>query len=72
MLIEAEKEYPNTWFEEAFEIAVSRNIRNWKYIDAILRRWKEKGKDERKDTQDFIKDAKRYNENEFSEYFKRD
>ncbi len=72
MLIEAEKEYPNTWFEEAFEIAVSRNIRNWKYIDAILRRWKEKGKDERKDTQDSIKDAKRYNENEFSEYFKRD
>ena len=57
MLREAEKNYPSEWFEEAFEIAVSRNIRNWKYVEAILARWKEKGKDERKDQQDTVKDA---------------
>ena len=72
MLKEAEKEYPGAWFEEAFEIAVSRNVRNWKYIEAILRRWKENGKDERRDSQDSIQDAKRYTDGEFSEFLKRD
>ena len=72
MLREAEKNYPSVWFEEAFEIAVSRNIRNWKYVEAILARWKEKGKDERKDKQDVIKDAKRYTDSDFSEFINRD
>ena len=72
MLKEAERNYPAAWFEEAFEIAVSRNVRNWKYIEAILSRWKENGKDERRDPKDSVKDAKRYTEGEFSEFFKRD
>lgn len=72
MLREAEKNYPSAWFEEAFEIAVSRNIRNWKYVEAILARWKEKGKDERKDQQDIIKDAKRYSDSDFSEFINRE
>jgi len=72
MLREAEKNYPSLWFEEAFEIAVSRNIRNWKYVEAILTRWKEKGKDERKDKHDPVQDAKRYTDNEFSEFINRD
>jgi DNA replication protein len=72
MLREAEKNYPSAWFEEAIEIAVSRNIRNWKYVEAILARWKEKGKDERQDQQDIVKDAKRYTDNEFSEFINRD
>ena len=72
MLREAEKNYPSEWFEEAIEIAVSRNIRNWKYVEAILARWKENGKDERRDSQDTVKDAKRYTDGEFSEFFKRD
>ena len=71
-LKEAEQIYPGAWFEEAFEIAVSRNVRNWKYIEAILSRWKENGKDERRDSQDSVKDAKRYTESEFSEFLKRD
>ena len=72
MLREAEKNYPSAWFEEAFEIAVSRNIRNWKYVEAILARWKEKGKDERKDQQDIVQDAKRYTDSDFSEFINRD
>ena len=72
MLREAEKNYPSMWFEEAFEIAVSRNIRHWKYVEAILVRWKEKGKDERKDKQDPVKDADRYTDSEFSEFINRD
>jgi len=72
ILREAEKNYPSEWIEEAFEIAVKRNARNWKYVEAILTRWKEKGKDERKDKQDIVKDAKRYSESDFSEFINRD
>ena len=72
ILREAEQEYRNEWFEEAFEIAVTRNVRNWKYVEAILKRWKEKGKNERKDQQNAGEDFKRYSEGEFSDYLKRD
>jgi len=72
MLRDAEKNYPSMWFEEAFEIAVKNNIRNWKYVEAVLKRWKEKGKDERKDKQGPVQDAKRYTDSEFSEFINRD
>ena len=70
MLREAEKEYPSAWFEEAFEIAVAKNARHWRFVEAVLKRWKEKGKDERKNKQNAVKDFERYTEGEFSEYLK--
>ena len=70
MLREAQKEYPSAWFEEAFEIAVAKNARHWRFVEAVLKRWKEKGKDERKDQQDAVKDFERYTDGEFSEYLK--
>ena len=51
-LTEAEDSYPEKWIEEAFRIAVEKNNRNWRYIAAILERWKQKGKYERKDRRD--------------------
>lgn len=45
-LIEAESIFSAEWIEEAFREAVSRNKRNWKYIYAILERWRSEGKDE--------------------------
>ena len=52
-LRDAEKEYYPEWIEEAFQIAVERNVRKWVYIESILRSWKERGKDEsnRRDTE---------------------
>ena len=41
MLKEAEELYREEWFEEAFTIAAKNNKRNWKYVEAILKRWKE-------------------------------
>jgi len=43
-LEEAERDYPQNWIEEAFQIAVERNARNWRYIEAILERWEREGK----------------------------
>ena len=45
-LRDIEKSYPPDWINEAFEIAVSRNKRALRYIQAILRRWETEGKDE--------------------------
>jgi DNA replication protein len=51
-LRDAEKSYHANWIEDAFRIAVERNRRSWKYIEAILRRWQEGGRDDRKEQQD--------------------
>jgi DNA replication protein len=45
-LHEAERDYPQDWIEDAFRIAVERNARNWRYIEAILQRWSRDGKDD--------------------------
>ncbi|HSF79958.1 MAG TPA: DnaD domain protein [Anaerolineales bacterium] len=61
-LQDAEATYPASWFEEAFRIAVENNARSWRYVEAILRRWKEKGRHERKDRRDTEKARRRYTE----------
>lgn len=71
MLKEAEELYREEWFEEAFSIAVKNNKRNWKYVEAILKRWKEEGTHGQKDKQDPVKGSERYTQSEFSEYLKR-
>ena len=43
---EAEQSYPARWIEEAFKVAVGRNRRSWRYIEATLRRWATEGKDD--------------------------
>lgn len=43
-LREAETDYPQGWIIEAITIATERNIRNWRYINAILEGWHQKGK----------------------------
>ncbi|HZW03796.1 MAG TPA: DnaD domain protein, partial [Anaerolineaceae bacterium] len=39
-LRDAERLYPADWIEEAIRIAVQKNVRNWRYVEAILRSWK--------------------------------
>lgn len=46
-LRDLEKSYAPTWIEEAFEIAVSRNKRALRYIQAILKRWETEGKQDK-------------------------
>ena len=43
-LQEAEHRYPPEWIEEAFREAVRANVRNWKYIHGILKRWQREGR----------------------------
>jgi DNA replication protein len=59
-LTDAEDEYPANWIEEAFQIAVEKNVRNWRYVEAILRRWHERGYDVREDRRDTEKTRQKY------------
>lgn len=61
-LREAEAEYPPTWIEDALRIAVENNARNWRYVQAILKRWQEKGRDEQEDRRDTEKARRKYAE----------
>jgi len=67
-LRDAEQEYPAQWIEDALRIAVENNARNWNYAEAILKRWQEGGRDDRKDRRDTEKDRRRFVEGEFSEF----
>lgn len=66
-LRDAEQTYPADWIEDAFRIAVENNVRRWRYVDAILRSWKEKGHHEQ-DRQGTEKDRRRYIEGEFADF----
>jgi DNA replication protein len=43
-LQEAEHRYPAEWIQEAFRESVRANVRSWKYIHSILKRWEREGK----------------------------
>jgi DnaD/phage-associated family protein len=43
-LQDAEHRYPADWIQEAFREALKANVRNWKYIHSILKRWEREGK----------------------------
>jgi DNA replication protein len=48
-LRDAERHYPASWIADAFREAVVMNKRNWKYVLAILERWRIQGKDALRD-----------------------
>ena len=53
-LRDAEQIYPLRWIEEAIQLAVENNVRKWRYVLAILERWRQEGKRDgigRRDTQ---------------------
>ena len=66
-LRDAENTYPETWIQEAVEIAIESNVRKWKYIEAILRSWKEEGRHERKNRGRSEDNRAAYLEDEFYE-----
>lgn len=67
-LRDAEDSFPPVWIEEAIQIAVENNKRNWRYVSAILDRWQAEGRHESKDRRDTEKARRRYIEGEFSDF----
>jgi DnaD/phage-associated family protein len=69
MLEDAENTYPVEWLEEAIKLAVKKNVRNWNYVEAILRSWKEKGRNET-DRRNAQEDPRNYIEGDLANYIK--
>jgi DNA replication protein len=67
-LREAERTYPAEWIEEAFREAVSLNKRSWKYIRAILERWRTEGRGDEAGQRPGEADRRRYVEGEYGAY----
>jgi DNA replication protein len=67
-LKDAEKIYSEEQIEYAFDEAVKRNKRSWKYVEAILRNRKEEMDGKEQDRRDPEKDRRRYIEDEFSDF----
>jgi DnaD/phage-associated family protein len=59
-LREAEQEYPPEWVEEAFHEAVALNKRSWRYVRAMLERWRTEGRGERTSRRTTEADRQRY------------
>ncbi|GAB4497141.1 MAG: DnaD domain protein [Anaerolineales bacterium] len=70
-LQEAEQTYPPEDLRAAIQIAVEKNKRSWRYIQAILERWKIEGRNDRTPRQDPPK-TRGYTEGPFAEYINRD
>lgn len=66
-LQDAENSYPQEWIADAIKIAVTRNVRHWQYVEAVLKSWKEKGRDgtDRKTSEE---KRKRDSEGEFADF----
>lgn len=67
-LKDAEETYHAEWIVEAIELAVKNNKRNWKYCEAILKRWKDEGRHGQTNQRDARQGSERYTKSEFAEY----
>lgn len=69
-LQDAEQTYPVEWIEDAIKIAVIKNVRTWRYVEAILKSWKEKGRDgtDRKTAEE---NRKRDSEGKYADFINR-
>ncbi|MHB0877097.1 MAG: DnaD domain-containing protein [Anaerolineae bacterium] len=65
-LEEAQRLYPADWLEDAFRIAAENNARNWRYVRAVLERWRRQGRDS--DESGGRHNRKRYITGEYEEY----
>jgi DNA replication protein len=68
-LKDAQREYPAHWLEEAMRVAVESNARNWRYVLAVLERWRAEGRSrETAETSAQQPDGRRYVSGSFADY----
>ena len=60
ILKEDESTYPAEWIREAIQIAVNRNVRTWKYVQGILKRWHQEGRENEQNRRDDPQDPEKY------------
>lgn len=66
-LREAENTYPPQWIEEAIKLAVTNNVRRWKYVVSILERWRQEGRQDATGRRDSQRDLQRQIPDDFKD-----
>lgn len=66
-LREAENAYPAQWIEEAIKLAVTNNVRRWKYVVSILERWRQEGRQDATGRRDSQRDLQRQIPDEYKD-----
>jgi DnaD/phage-associated family protein len=66
ILQDAEETYAYDWISDAIRIAVEKNVRNWRYVEAILKSWQKEGRHE-KDRRNDQEDRRKYIEGEYGD-----
>jgi DnaD/phage-associated family protein len=70
-LREAERSYPPRWIEEAIKLAVTNNVRRWRYIQSILERWRTEGRRDAVDQRDSQRNLQRQVPSEYDDVVQR-
>ncbi len=69
-LREAEQTYPPRWIEEAIKLAVTNNVRRWRYVRTILERWRQEGRQDALGPRDSQRDLLNQIPDEYKDIFK--
>ena len=64
----AEQDYSPEWVVDAIDIAVKANKRNWRYIEAILKRWESEGRSDEYAGRLDGQDGKRYITGKYADF----
>jgi DnaD/phage-associated family protein len=67
-LKDAEREYPAQWLPQAIRIAVESNARSWRFIQAVLDRWKREGKQNEVASEHAERDGRRYISGKYADF----
>jgi len=70
-LREAEKTYPPRWLEEAIKLAVTNNVRRWRYVQSILERWRVEGRKDALGQRDTQRNLQRQIPSEYDDIIQR-
>ncbi|WP_374687628.1 DnaD domain-containing protein [Promineifilum sp.] len=70
-LREAERTYPPHWIEDAIKLAVTNNVRRWRYIQKILERWSTEGRADAIGNRDSQRDIRQQIPPEYQDVIKR-
>jgi len=70
-LKDAVREYSAAWTEEAVLLAVAANVRNWRYVLAVLDRWKREGKPYEVAQDSDERDGRRFTSGPYAEFVER-
>jgi len=70
-LRDADRTYPIQWIEEAILKAIENNVRKWRYVQAILERWRQEGKSDEISRRDSQRELRQQIPEEFRDIVKR-